>query len=65
MGFSLFMQYGGAPTVVQFSRVHHLNGAGWVTGMVLMAFVEVVSRTLILWVRSRTLIAPHPALSVG
>lgn len=52
MGFSLFMQHGGAPTVVRFSQVHRLTGAGWVTAMVLMALVEVVSRTLILVARS-------------
>lgn len=65
MGFSLFMQHGGAPTVIRFSQAHHLTGAGWVTGMVLMAFVEVVSRTLILWARSRTLTVGRPALTVG
>lgn len=65
MGFSLYMQHGGAPTVMRFSQVHHLTGAGWVTGMVLMAFVEVVSRTLILWARSRALVVARPAVSVG
>jgi hypothetical protein len=66
MGFSLFMQHGGAPTVVRFSRAHHLTGAGWVTAMVLMALVEVASRTLILWSRSRTLtVGGRPALTVG
>lgn len=66
MGFSLFMQNGGAPTVIRFSQAHHLTGAGWVTGMVLMALVEVVSRTLILWARSRALTMPaRPALTVG
>ena len=59
MGFSLFMDHGGAPTVIRFSEAHHLTGPGWVTALVLMAFVEVVSRTLLLWVRSRSLtIAP-------
>ena len=62
IGFSLYMQHGGAPTVMRFSQAHHLTGQGWVTGMVLMAFVEVVSRTLILWVRSRSLAAPRLAL---
>jgi hypothetical protein len=54
MAFSLFMQNGGAPTVIRFSQAHRLTGAGWVTAMVLMAFVEVVSRTLILGARSRS-----------
>jgi hypothetical protein len=66
MAFSLFMQYGGGPTVVRFSQAHHLTGAGWVTAMVLMAFIEVVSRTLILWARSRSLgPAPRAAVAVG
>lgn len=66
MAFSLYMQYGGAPNVIHFSAAHHLTGAGWVTAMVLMALVEVVSRTLILWARSRTLTIPsHAALTVG
>lgn len=65
MGFSLYMQHGGAPTVIRFSQAHHLTGAGWVTGMVLMAFCELVSRTLLQWVRSRTLTVGRPALTVG
>lgn len=65
MGFSLYMQHGGAPTVERFSQTHHLTGAGWVTGLVLMAFVEVASRTAILWLRSRTVVVRRPALSVG
>ena len=61
-----YMQHGGAPTVVRFSQAHHLTGAGWVTAMVLMAFVEVVSRTLILWARSRrSLVVARPVLAVG
>jgi hypothetical protein len=62
MAFSLFMQHGGAPTVIRFSEAHHLTGAGWVTGIVLMAFVEVVSRTLILWARSRSIVVARPAV---
>lgn len=66
MGFSLYVQHGGAPTVIRFSQLHHVTGSGWVTGMVLMAFVEVVSRTLILWGRSRVLTAgPLAAVPVG
>jgi hypothetical protein len=65
MGFSLYMQHGGAPSVVQFSRAHHLTGTGWVTGMVLMALVEVAARTLVLWGRSRSLGVRRTALAVG
>ncbi len=55
MGFSLFVQYGGKGTVARFSQTHHITGEGWVTALVLMALVEVVSRTVILWTRSRSL----------
>ena len=59
MAFSLSMQHGAGPAVMRFSQAHRLTGAGWVTAMVLMALVEVVSRTLILWARSRTIAAPQ------
>jgi hypothetical protein len=62
MGFSLFMQHGGAPSVIKFSQAHRLTGAGWVTAMVLMALVEVVSRTLILCARSWSLRAAPPVV---
>lgn len=65
MAFSLFMQHGGAPTVIRFSQDHHLTGAGWVTAIVLMAFVEVVSRTLILWARSRSVVLRPQIAMVG
>ena len=60
MAFSLYMQHGGAPVVIRFSQAHRLTGAGWVTAIVLMAFVEVVSRTLILWTRSRSITVTRP-----
>jgi len=63
MAFSLYTQYGGAPTVIRFSRAHHLTGQGWVTGMVLMALVEVVSRTVLLWTRSRSLVISRPVVA--
>jgi len=65
MAFSLFMQHGGASTVVRFSQAHRLTGAGWVTAIVLMAFVEVVSRTLILWVRSRSVTVRRTVFAIG
>ena len=55
MAFVLYVQHGGRPTVAQFSAAHRLTGQAWVTGLVLMAFAEVVSRTLLLWRRSREL----------
>lgn len=66
MGFSLLMEHGGGPIVVRFSQAHQLTGPGWVTAMVLMAFVEVVSRTLLLWARSRSMsVGQRAAVAVG
>ena len=65
MSFSLFMQHGGAPTVIRFSQVHRLTGAGWVTALVLMALVEVVSRTLILCVRAWSPRATRPVFATA
>jgi hypothetical protein len=53
MAFVLYVQHGGRPTVARFSAAHHITGQAWVSGLVLMAFAEVVSRTLLLWSRSR------------
>ena len=58
LGFSLWTSHGGAPTVGRFSIAHHLSPAGWVTAFVLMAFAEVLSRTLVLWLRSRSAAQP-------
>jgi hypothetical protein len=65
IGFSLFTQHGGAPTIARFSERHQLTPQGWVTAIVLMAFVEVVSRTLILWARSRPLTLTGQASYAG
>lgn len=65
MGFALYTQNGGAATVARFSQEHHLTGQGWVTAMVLMALVEVVSRTAGLWLRSRSLTTARPVLAIG
>jgi hypothetical protein len=58
MGFSLFAEHGGGPAIGRFSEAHHITAEGWVTALVLMSLVEVVSRTLILWARSRSLSVP-------
>lgn len=66
IGFAQFMAHGGEPVVARFSQEHRLTGQGWVTAIVLMAFVEVVSRTLVLWGRSRSVPDSRPlAVSVG
>ena len=53
MAFVLYVQHGGRPAVARFSAAHHVTGQAWVSGLVLMAFAEVVSRTLLFWSRSR------------
>jgi hypothetical protein len=53
MAFSLYAQHGGAGVIGRFSISHHLTPQAWVSGLVLMAFAEVVSRTIVLWTRSR------------
>jgi hypothetical protein len=66
MGFALYVQHGGAPTVTRFSIAHHLTATGWVTALVLMAFVEVLSRTFVLWTRSRAVLGSAPrALAIS
>lgn len=66
MGFSLYAQHGGQAAIGRFSVAHHITPAGWVTALVLMSFAEVISRTLLLWVRSRQLAGPiSPAVAVG
>lgn len=65
MGFALYVQHGGSAVVGRFSVAHHLTPAGWVTALVLMAFAEVVSRTLILWQRSRPMVVGAPIVATA
>lgn len=54
IGFSLWVQHGGAAAVRQFSMAHQITGGpAWGTGFVLMALAEVVSRTSVLWLKAR------------
>jgi hypothetical protein len=55
LGFALYAEHGGGPTIVRFSAAHALSMHAWVGALVLMALSEVVSRTLVLLVRSRRL----------
>lgn len=65
MGFSLFAQHGGGPAIARFSSAHHITADGWVSALVLMSLVEVISRTLILWARARTLTIAGPRLATA
>jgi hypothetical protein len=54
VGFSVWVQHGGAVDVRQFSLVHHITGGpAWGTGFVLMALSEVMCRTGVLYVKAR------------
>jgi hypothetical protein len=55
LGFALYAEHGGGSTIVRFSEAHALSMQSWVGALVLMALTEVVSRTLVLLVRSRRL----------
>ena len=51
MGFRLVFQvyesYGSGEIVARLSAEHHISSTGWTCGLVLMALVQVVSRTAI------------------
>jgi hypothetical protein len=54
VAFSFWVGHGGAPTITHFSAVHHItSGAAWGTAFILMAMVEVASRTGVLYLKAR------------
>lgn len=54
VGFSLWVEHGGAPTVAHFSATHALtSGAAWAAAFILMALAEVASRTGVLYLKTR------------
>jgi hypothetical protein len=54
MAFSIWVTHGGEPAVAHFSVVHHItSGAAWTAALVLMALAEVVSRTGVIWLKTR------------
>ena len=54
VAFSFWVSHGGAPTITRFSAVHHItSGAAWATAFILMAMVEVASRTGVLYLKAR------------
>jgi hypothetical protein len=55
MAFSLYARHGGGPSLARFSHEHALAMQAWVDALVLMALCEVVSRSILLVVRSRRL----------
>jgi hypothetical protein len=53
LAFVLYAEHGGGPSIVRFSVDHGLSMRAWAPAFVLMALGEVVSRTVVLLVRSR------------
>jgi hypothetical protein len=54
MGFSIWSSHGGDATLTRFSVTHHITGGNaWTAALVLMAVLEVVSRTAVLYFRGR------------
>ena len=56
LGFAEYAQHGGAGSIVHFSRAHDITSMQvWVTALIAMALVEVLSRTAVLVLRGRRL----------
>jgi hypothetical protein len=54
VGFSLWVGHGGAPTIRSFSISHHITGGpAWGTAFILMAIIEVATRTAVIFVKTR------------
>jgi hypothetical protein len=53
LGFSVYAEHGGGPSIVRFSTDHALSMQAWAPAFVLMALAEVVSRTGVLLLRGR------------
>jgi hypothetical protein len=54
VGFSLWVGHGGAATIREFSVAHHITGgAAWGAAFILMALTEVVTRTGVIYLKTR------------
>lgn len=62
--FAVWASHGGGPSLVRFSEAHHLDLTVWTAALVLMALGEVLSRTGVLYFRSRRALAETPAISL-
>lgn len=53
VGFSLWVSNGGRPTVARFSALHHItSGHAWAAAFILMAMIEVATRTGVLYIKT-------------
>jgi hypothetical protein len=54
VGFSLWVGHGGAATIRDFSVAHHITGGpAWGTAFILMALTEVVTRSGVIYLKTR------------
>jgi hypothetical protein len=61
VGFSLWVTHGGAPSVGRFSAAHHItSGTAWTAAFILMALLEVASRTVVLYLKTQRIGAVIP-----
>jgi hypothetical protein len=61
MTFAIWVTHGGQASVARFSAAHHVtSGAAWTAAFVLMALAEVVSRTGVLYLKTRQIGAVIP-----
>lgn len=65
MGFALYATHGGEHAIGDFSATHHLTAEAWVAALILMALVEVSSRTAVLAFRYWRLQSPAAPLAAG
>jgi hypothetical protein len=53
VAFSVWVTNGGQPTITRFSVAHHItSGHAWAAAFILMAMVEVTSRTCVLYLKT-------------
>ncbi|HEY5272155.1 MAG TPA: hypothetical protein VIJ34_02860 [Acidimicrobiales bacterium] len=53
VAFSLWVSHGGQPTVARFSALHHItSGHAWAAAFILMAMIEVTTRTGVLFLKT-------------
>jgi hypothetical protein len=60
--FAVWASHGGGPSLYRFSTAHGLDITVWTAAIVLMALGEVVTRTGILFYRTRRALASAPAV---
>jgi hypothetical protein len=54
VGFSLWVGHGGTATIRDFSVAHHITGGpAWGTAFILMAVSEVITRTGVIYLKTR------------